>query len=203
MRAAARKVNVSWRKIPISLTDQWVTVFWIAELRGGLEVEVQAVETSAFRHRTPNLASLGKITRCRRPLCGELNGCPHCLQLPSASSELSFSCSLRQSPHMPSDSPREDRTLPRSPCSSQKMTLFMLAASFPELANQAQAFVLSHNRPASSFQQALKGDRSIDSLGRAVHHWEASNAFCGHQLRCAAACAIGVDEVRRNYDLFN
>jgi hypothetical protein len=56
-------VNVSWRKIPISLTDQWVTVFWIAELRGGLEVEVQAVETSAFRHRTPNLASLGKITR--------------------------------------------------------------------------------------------------------------------------------------------
>jgi hypothetical protein len=29
--------------------------------RGGLKVEIQAVETTASRHRTPNLSSLGKI----------------------------------------------------------------------------------------------------------------------------------------------
>jgi hypothetical protein len=34
--------------------------FEIAELQCGLEVKVQAVETSAFRHGTPKL-SLGKI----------------------------------------------------------------------------------------------------------------------------------------------
>jgi hypothetical protein len=35
----------------------------MADLRGGLEVKVYAVETSAFRHGTPNLASLGQIIR--------------------------------------------------------------------------------------------------------------------------------------------
>jgi divalent metal cation (Fe/Co/Zn/Cd) transporter len=33
----------------------------IAGLWGGLKVKVQAVETAAFHHRTPDLASLGKI----------------------------------------------------------------------------------------------------------------------------------------------
>jgi len=35
--------------------------FEIAELRRGFKVKVYAVETTAFRHGTPNLASLGKI----------------------------------------------------------------------------------------------------------------------------------------------
>jgi len=38
-----------------------VGCFEITELRGGLKVKVQAVETTASRHGTPNLASLGKI----------------------------------------------------------------------------------------------------------------------------------------------
>jgi hypothetical protein len=35
--------------------------FEIAELRGGLKVKIQGVEATAFRHRTPKIAPLGKI----------------------------------------------------------------------------------------------------------------------------------------------
>jgi hypothetical protein len=37
--------------------------FEIAELRDGLKVKVQAVETTASLYGTPNLAPLGKIIR--------------------------------------------------------------------------------------------------------------------------------------------
>jgi hypothetical protein len=46
----------------------------------------------------------------------------------------------------------------------------VLAALVIEMADKAQPLVLSHDRPAPSFHQVLKGDRSIDSLGLAVHH---------------------------------
>ena len=84
-----------------------------------------------------------------------------------------------------------------------KQELIVLAARVIELADEAQSFVLSHDRPASSFQQVLKGDRSIDLLRRAVHHRKAGYPFRGHQLGSAAAGAIGVDEELRRHSLFN
>src|ERR1700730_9068950 len=80
--------------------------------------------------------------------------------------------------------------------------LIVLAKRAIEMA-KAQSFALSHDRFASSFQPVLEGCRSIDALGRAVHHREAGNAFGGHQLGCAAAGAIGVDEELRRRSLFN
>src|ERR1039458_10651199 len=82
---------------------------------------------------------------------------------------------------------------------SHKRQLIVFAARVIELADEAQSFVLSHDRFASSFQQVLKGDRSIDSLGRAIHHGETGDTFRGHQLGSAAAGAIGVEELRQHY----
>jgi hypothetical protein len=44
--------------MPVNEENWVVGCFEIAELRGGLRVKVKAVETTAFRHETPNLASL-------------------------------------------------------------------------------------------------------------------------------------------------
>ncbi len=63
--------------------------------------------------------------------------------------------------------------------------------------DQAQALVLSRDCFASAFQQILKRDGSADSAGLAVYHREACEGFGRHQLRGAAAGAIGVDEERR------
>ena len=86
---------------------------------------------------------------------------------------------------------------------SHKRQLIVLAARVIELADETQSFVLSHDRFASSFQQVLKGDRSIDSLGRAIHHGETGDTFRGHQLGSAAASTIRVDEEIRRHSLFN
>jgi hypothetical protein len=90
---------------------------------------------------------------------------------------------------------------------SHKRQLIVLAARVIESADEAQSFVLSHDRPASSFQLVLKRDHSIDSLGRAIHHREAGNTFRGHQLGRAAAGAIRVDEeltiVLRSFPVMN
>jgi hypothetical protein len=82
---------------------------------------------------------------------------------------------------------------------SHEHQLIVLAAHVIGLADQARSFVLSHDRPASSFQQVLKGDRSIDSLGRAIHHRETGDTFRGHQLGCTPAGAISVDEELRRH----
>jgi hypothetical protein len=62
------------------------------------------------------------------------------------------------------------------------------------MADKTQSFVLAHDGSTSSFQQVLKGDRSIDALGRAVHDRKAGNTFVAINSAALQQVQIGVDE---------
>lgn len=54
--------DADWRKIAITLKTPWSHRLEVQALGGGLEGKIEAAETTASRHGTPNLTALGKIT---------------------------------------------------------------------------------------------------------------------------------------------